>query len=91
MLSFISLTIFYILHIFQKATKIKHPRQMAYSCGALILGISFLFGNISDMKFFARDVFKYYNLGLIFVISLIILIFANFKFKRKQNSDRRLE
>ncbi|MGN1301502.1 MAG: GerAB/ArcD/ProY family transporter [Clostridia bacterium] len=82
LISFLSLTFFYILRIFKRITKIEDSKGLIYSLGLITLGNCLAFKNISIIKFLARIVCKYYVLALVFGISFIILIVANIKYKR---------
>ncbi|MBO5413697.1 MAG: GerAB/ArcD/ProY family transporter, partial [Clostridia bacterium] len=85
LISFLSLTFFYILRIFKRITKIEDSKGLIYSLGLITLGNCLAFKNISIIKFLARIVCKYYVLALVFGICLIILIVANIKYKRNCN------
>lgn len=82
-ISFLSLTFFYILKIFQKITKIEDSRTLTYSLGLIILGSCLIFKDIAQLKFIARYYLKYSTLILIFVICFGILIWGNIKYKKK--------
>ena len=82
LISFLSLTFFYILKIFKKISKIEDSNELVYSFGFITLGNCLAFKNISIIKFLARVVCKYYALILIFGISFAILIIANVKYKK---------
>ncbi len=82
LISFLSLTFFYILKIFKKISKIEDSNELVYSLGFITLGNCLAFKNISIIKFLARVVCKYYALILIFGISFAILIIANIKYKK---------
>ena len=86
LISFLSLTIFYILKIFKKISNIENSNGLILPLGLILLGNCLLFTDISIIKFWARAICKYYLLILVFIISLIILIVANIKHK-KTNYD----
>lgn len=85
LISFLSLTFFYILRIFQKITKIENSKILALPLGFIILGNCLIIKNIGVAKYLARYFYKYGVLILVFVVSLIILIVANIKYKKNNN------
>lgn len=84
-ISFLGLTFFYILKIFQKITRIEDSRSLTSSLGLIVLGSCLVFKDIAQLKFIARYYLKYSSLILIFVICFGILILGNIKYKRKKN------
>lgn len=84
-ISFLALTFFYILKIFQKITRIEDSRSLTSSLGLIVLGSCLVFKDIAQLKFIARYYLKYSSLILIFVICFGILILGNIKYKRKKN------
>lgn len=87
-LSFLTFTSKFIAIIFKKLTGIKRHREMIYSIAAILFGISLIFENVSNIKFLQNIIFKYIVIGLIFIITPIILILANLKFKRRISNER---
>lgn len=86
-LSFLSFTSILITNIFKKLTTIKDSKEIIYSTSTIIFSISLLFGNIANIKFIQDTIFKYMVIILVFIISPIILIFANLKFKRRNSHE----
>ena len=85
-LSFLAISTDIVATIFKKITKIKHDREMVYSIASLIFVFSFIYNDIAIIKFIQNIVFKYVTIILVFIISLIILIFANIKLKRRHSN-----
>ena len=81
-ISFLSLTFFYILKIFQKVTRIEDSKTLTSSLGLIVLGSSLIFKDIAQLKFIARYYLKYSTIILIFGICFGILIWVNIKNKR---------
>lgn len=81
---FTSLGFFYIVNIFKKLTNIKDSKQILYPVSALVFSGVLFFNNIADIKLYARILYKYFDNTLIFIVSLIILIFANVKLKKSK-------
>lgn len=86
-ISFLSLTFFYILKIFQKITKIEDSRTLTSTLGLIVLGSSLIYKDIAELKFIARFFLKYSTLILIFVICFGVLIWGNIKYKRKNKDN----
>ena len=82
LLSFLSLTAEFTIRIFKKLTKIKNHKEMGYSLCAIIFSVALIFNSISDIKYIQNELLKYIVISLIFVISLVILVLANFKHKK---------
>lgn len=83
--SFLSITTELINRIFKKLTRIKDDKEMTYSVCAIIFSVALLFKNIADMKYIQNVVLKYVVILLVFVMSLAILILANFKHKKEKS------
>ena len=81
---FTSIGIFYISHIFQKLTKIKDSKQILYFLAMLKFSACLVFNNIADIKRIALYFYKYFSFPLIFIVSFLILIIANIKYRNKK-------
>lgn len=86
-ISFLSLTFFYILKIFQKITRIEDSKSLTSVLGLIVLGSCMIFKDIAELKFIARYFLKYSTLILIFVICFGILILGNIKYKKKNRDN----
>lgn len=84
-ISFLSLTFFYILKIFQKVTRIEDSRTLTSSLGLIVLGSALIFKDIAELKFIARYFLKYSTVILIFGICFVVLIWGNIKYKKKSS------
>lgn len=82
-ISFLSLTFFYILKIFQKITRIEDSKTLTSSLGLIVLGSSMIFKDIAQLKFIARYYLKYSCIILIFGICFGILILGKIKYKKR--------
>ena len=82
--SFTAISTFFIITISKKLIKVKDAKQLIYPLSALTFSLCLAFNNIADIKYFAKTYFINIMLILIFIISLIILIFANIKLKRQK-------
>lgn len=86
-LSFLAFTTNIITNIFGKLTAIKNNKEMVYSVASLIFGVTLFVNTITSMKFIQNIVFKYIIIFLVFIITPIILIFANLKLKRRKSNE----
>lgn len=82
-ISFLSLTFFYILKIFQKITRIEDSKTLTSSLGLIVLGSSMIFKDIAQLKFIARYYLKYSSIILIFGICFGLLILGKIKYKKR--------
>ena len=82
-LSFLTFTSILITNIFKKLTRIKSSRTMLYGTVSIIFSVALIFNSIANLKFIEDVVFKYIIIILVFIISPILLILANFKYKRR--------
>ena len=84
-LSFLSITVSFINKILKKLALLKNHRQMTFSICSIIFSIALFFTNIASIKYIQNVILKYVVILLVFIISLIILIFANLKFKKEKS------
>lgn len=85
-LSFLAFTTHIISNIFKKITNISDNREMIYCITNIIFALALVYKNIAVLKYMQNIVFKYSTIILVFIISLIILIFANLKLKRRNSN-----
>ncbi|MCL2384055.1 MAG: spore germination protein [Oscillospiraceae bacterium] len=81
-LSYISITLFFILSIFKKLTGIKRQSVIAPSIAILILGLALAIQRSSNLEFIEQYIYKYFALILIFGFSFLILLLATLKQRR---------
>ena len=81
--SYLSITLAFILYIFKKVYNINESKAMSSCFAIIIFAVSLLSSNIAGTRFIERNVYKYYQLILVFGISFIILLLANLKAKKK--------
>lgn len=73
--------------IFQKLTNIENKKALIDIFGILILGIAILPKTYAASEKFETEIYPYLVVGIVFVLSLSILILANLsKKRRKENS-----
>ena len=84
---YLSITVKFSIYIFQKITNIKDTRIIMIPFALCIFAIALLPKNYAISKFYETDIYPYLVWGLVFIISISILIFANIKKKRKKVGD----
>lgn len=77
-ISYISIAIYFSLHIIKKLTNIVDTSSMNYSINLFILSLILSFANLSNKL---GEFFRYISLILIFGISILILVLANLKLR----------
>jgi hypothetical protein len=80
LMSYLSITIWSVSNIFKKITKIQNTKILTYLFATLIFIVTLLPKNISDISFIQNTVFRYFTIILVFIISFLILLFANIKY-----------
>lgn len=83
--SYLSISLNFITRIFGKLTNCTASNSYSYSFLGILFGLLILFQNQSLFKFLETTFYKYYIWGTL-ILSLLILIIANFK--RKETSSR---
>lgn len=89
-LSVLTFTTSLTANIFKKITSIKHSKQIVYSIAAFIFSVAVIFKDISSLKVAEDIVWKYAVISIVFIISPIILILANIKFKRRNKYENKI-
>lgn len=85
-LSYLAIICKFCIGIFQKITNVKNSKPIITIFGFLILGISLLPKNLSITNFFENNIYHYLSLGIVFILSIGILIIANIK-KRSEKKN----
>lgn len=89
-LSVLTFTTSITANIFKKITSIKHSKQIIYSIATFIFGIAVIFKDVASLKFVEDIIWKYSVISIVFIISPILLIFANIKFKRRNKYENKM-
>lgn len=86
LLAYISILLFFITHILNKLFHFKDHKQLSYPILSIIIGLSLIFVNLSQINFLEETIFKYSSIIITFGISFIILLLGNIKEKHKRKS-----
>ena len=81
--SYLSFVVFLINRIIKKLTNISNEKMLTFPICSILIGLTLIPINVSQIHFIESTLYKYLVLGFMFGISLVILILANFK-KAKQ-------
>ena len=72
------------MQIFKKLTNIKNSKILIYPLSAITFCGALVFNNIASIKYITQFFYKYISLPIIFILSPIILILANLKYKKQK-------
>lgn len=84
--SYLSITIFMINRIIRKLTNIADEKMLTFSTCSILFGLCLIPLNVAQTGFLENKVYKYMVIGIVFILCLIIAIFANAKFKFKKGN-----
>lgn len=87
-LAYISVLLFFIIHILNKLFHFKDQTQLSYSILSIIIGLSLIFVNLSQINFLEETIFRYSSIIITFLISFIILFLGNIKEKHKRKLNK---
>lgn len=86
-MSYLSTILFIINTIFKKISNINSMEPMIYCFSAIMFVVALIPSNMSQIRFMEDIIFKYFTITLVFIISFIILILANIKYRRVKGSS----
>lgn len=81
-MSYVSITIFFITNIARKIGNLHSRFPLTYALSTLLFIVAIIFKDITQIRFIQDNVFKYFTIILVFVISFLILVFANIKHRK---------
>ncbi len=82
-LSYLSFVIFLINRILKKLLTVSNEHMISYSTCSILFGLSMLPFNSAQIHLLEKTFYRYIILGIVFGFQMLILIFANVKFKMK--------
>lgn len=83
LMSYISISIMFITKIMQKIGNLNARFPPSYATAGLIFIVALLPKGEVEIRFIQNTLYKYSTIGLVFVVSFLILVFANIKYKKK--------
>ena len=90
-MSYISISIMLITIILKKLGNLNSKFALCYPASSLIFIVAILPSGIAEIRFVENYVFKYFSLILLFVISFLVLLFANIKHNRLKSPNKESE
>ena len=82
-LCYISISLYFAMHVTKKCSKIKNPNVVNYCLGSIIFGSSLIVSDFSKYIIFIDKIFKPTTSIFLFVFNIFIMILANIKYKVK--------
>ena len=80
---YLSIVTKFSIYIFKKITNIKEIKPIVYPLSFIIIGFSLIPKDYAISKFYETEVYPYIMIGLVFFVSLFILILAYLKKRKK--------
>ena len=87
MTSYLSILLSFAISTFKKITTSKYPYILVYIGAIIIFLVSLVPQNYSQVRFLETTIYKYFVFFASFILSPIILILANLKYKRLHKQD----
>lgn len=82
LMSYLSIIIFMVSHIFQKITNTKDTKPMIYCFATISFIIALLPKNMAQIRWLENTFFRYSTIILVFIVSFLVLLFAYYKHKK---------
>ncbi|NLC87810.1 MAG: GerAB/ArcD/ProY family transporter [Clostridiaceae bacterium] len=70
--------------LFKKITNIKHSKPLIFPFAIIILAISLIPKNYAISKFYEVHIYRYFMIGVVFVLGIVVLALSYFKEKKKK-------
>lgn len=81
--TYLSTILAFCLNIFKKISNISNSKSMTYCFALLLFAVGLVCKNTAITQYIKKDVYKYYEIILVFVVSMLVLILGNIKYKKK--------
>lgn len=82
LMSFLSINVWVISNIFKKITKTSDTKPMIYCFCTIIFVFALIPKNMAQIRFIQDTIFRYFTIILIFIVSFIIFLLSNIKYKK---------
>lgn len=86
---YISITMTFCLEVFKKITNIKDSKPVVLSFGLFFLGISIIPKSYAVSNYLEAHIYPYLNIGINFILAILLLVLANFKLKKTKKRGER--
>ena len=87
--NYLAITLHFSLDTFKRITNIKFEKALTFCFAAFGFTIALIPKTISDINLFERTYYKYASITFVFVVTMVILIWAYFKRKRSLKKGAR--
>lgn len=81
--TYLSTILAFCLNIFKKISNISNSKAMIYCFALLLFAVGLICRNTAIAQFVKKDMYKYFEIILVFVVSMLILILGNIKYRKK--------
>lgn len=88
LMSYLCTIIMLISRIFKKIGNLKAKSPLIYASASLIFILALLPQGIAQIHFLENVIFKYFAIFLLYIISFLILIFANIKYRKTHKNNK---
>lgn len=85
---YISIVTKFSIYIFRKITNIKEIKPIVYPLSITMVAIALIPKNYAVSKFYETQIYPYLVIGLVFVLSFFILMFAYLKKRKGVSNDK---
>lgn len=86
-MGYLSTVLFMLRTVFIKVIPLKDSRVMSYCFSTFLFIVAILPKDMLQIRFLENTVFKYVSISLLFIITFLILIFANLKLKYNRSHN----
>lgn len=80
---YLSIVTKFSIYIFKKITNIKEIKPIVCPLSFIMIAIALIPKNYAESKFYETQIYPYIMIGLVFFLSLFILLLAYFKKRKK--------
>lgn len=87
--NYLAITLHFSLDTFKRITNVKFEKALTFCFAAFGFTIALIPKTISDINLFERTYYKYASITFVFVVTMVILIWAYFKRKRSLKKGAR--
>ncbi len=87
--AYLSFVIFLINRIIKKITNISNEKMLSFSTCSILFGLALIPLNMSHIHFIEDTVYRFMVIGFIFGIGILLLIWANIKYRKENLHDKK--
>lgn len=87
--AYLSFVIFLINRIAKKITNISNEKMLSFSTCSILFGLALIPLNMSHIHFIEDTIYRFMVIGFIFGIGILLLIWANIKYRKEKLHDKK--